>query len=451
LEIQRRVRFARVRFASVDFALPFTFITTARLIKTKNQKPKIKPKMNRQRLLDRFLQYVQIDTTASEDSETCPSTPGQLEIGKLLVEQMLEMGIKDASQDKFGIVMGTVPGNGDAPTIAFNSHVDTAPETTGKGVKPNVIENFDGNDIQLSGDPTKVITAATCSELPGAKGKTIITTDGTTLLGGDDKAGVAIIMELANHLLENPDIQHGPVKVFFTCDEEIGHGVDHVDIAAIDSVACYNFDGGGQGDIDVETFSADGANVTFTGVNIHPAIAKDKMVSAVRAMGLFVAELPVSLSPERTDGREGFLHPYVVEGGVAESKLKVLIRDFDTAKLAEHRRVLEAAKTKVEEAVDGIKVEIEVIEQYRNMADGLDREPRAVQYAVDAHEALDLPYERTIVRGGTDGSRLTELGLPTPNLSSGQHNIHSPLEWACLDEMLVAVEVGVEIVKRWAK
>ena len=314
-----------------------------------------------------------------------------------------------------------------------------------------MIENFDGNDVTLSADPTKIIAAATCPELPGAKGKTIITTDGTTLLGGDDKAGVAIIMEVANVLLENPDIQHGPVRVFFTCDEEVGHGVDHVDVDAIDAACCYNFDGGGQGDIDVETFSADMAMVTFTGVNIHPAIAKDKMVSAIRAMGLFLTELPVELSPERTDGRDGFLHPYVIEGGVAEAKLKVLIRDFDTTKLPYHTAVLQAAAEKVRQAIAGIKVDVEIVEQYRNMADGLGKEPRAVQYAIEAHESLGLPHETTIVRGGTDGSRLTELGLPTPNLSSGQHNIHSPLEWACLDEMLVAVEVGVEIVKRWAR
>ena len=407
--------------------------------------------MNRKRLLDRFLQYVQIDTTASETSDTYPSTPGQLKIGELLVEQMQAMGITDAAQDEFGIVTGTVPGNTPAPTIAFNSHVDTAPDTTGKNVKPNVIEDFDGNDIQLSGDPSKIITAATCPELPAAKGKTIITTDGTTLLGGDDKAGVAIIMEVANVLLENPDISHGPVRVFFTCDEEIGHGVDHVNIEAIDAVACYNFDGGGQGDIDIETFSADMAVVTFAGVNIHPAIAKDKMVSAIRAMGMFLAELPADLSPERTEGRDGFLHPYVVEGGVAEAKLKILIRDFDTAKLTEHAAVLQAAADKVRQAIAGIEVDIQVVQQYRNMADGLGKEPRAVEYAVEAHETLGLPFETTIVRGGTDGSRLTELGLPTPNLSSGQHNIHSPLEWACLDEMLVAVDVGVEIVKRWAR
>jgi len=408
--------------------------------------------MNKDRLLERFLQYVQINTTAVEDSGNYPSSPGQMEIGKLLVEQMKAMGIADAEQDQWGIVYGTVPGNmKGAPVIAFNSHVDTSPETTGNSVKPNVIYNFDGHDIPLSGDPTKVITAASCPELPGAAGKTIITTDGTTLLGGDDKAGVAIIMELANHLIENPDIPRGDVRVFFTCDEEIGHGVDHVDINKVNATVCYNFDSGGQNDIDEETFSADMALVTFTGVNTHPAYGKDKMVNASRAAGHFLARLPIELSPERTDGRDGFLHPYVIDGGVAQATLKVLIRDFDTSKLKQHADVMRKIATDVENDCPGTTIKIEIIEQYRNMADGLVNEPRAVQYAVEAHEALGRKPQRTIVRGGTDGSRLTELGLPTPNLSSGQHNIHSPLEWACLDEMVAACEVGIEIVKRWAK
>ncbi|MCR9117918.1 MAG: tripeptide aminopeptidase PepT, partial [bacterium] len=249
--------------------------------------------MNQQRLLARFLEYVQINTTAVDETEQYPSSPGQMELGELLVKQMKEMGIEDASQDEWGVVMGTVPGNVEgAPVIAFNSHLDTSPETTGNNVKPNVIEDFDGNDIPLASDPDKIITAATCAELPQAKGKTIITTDGSTLLGGDDKAGVAIIMELANHLLESPDIKRGPVRVFFTCDEEIGRGVDHVNIEQIGAVACYNFDGGGQNDIDIETFSADMAVVTFTGVNIHPALAKDKMVNAVRAASQFIAAMP---------------------------------------------------------------------------------------------------------------------------------------------------------------
>ncbi len=408
--------------------------------------------MNKERLLERFLQYVKINTTAVEDTGNYPSSPGQMEIGKLLVEQMKAMGIEDAEQDQWGIVYGTVPGNlPDAPVVAFNSHVDTSPETTGNSVSPNVIYNFDGNDIPLSGDPSKIVTAASCPELPAAKGKTIITSDGTTLLGGDDKAGVAIIMELANHLIENPQIKRGDVRIFFTCDEEIGHGVDHVDLKKVNATVCYNFDSGGQNDIDEETFSADMAMITFTGVNTHPAYGKNKMVNASRALGHFLARLPADLSPERTEGRDGFLHPYSVEGGVAQATARVLIRDFDTSKLKQHAEVMRKIATEVESDCPGTSIKIEIIEQYRNMADGLVDEPRAVQYAVEAHQALGRTSQRTIVRGGTDGSRLTELGLPTPNLSSGQHNIHSPLEWACLDEMVAAGEVGVEIVKRWAQ
>jgi tripeptide aminopeptidase len=408
--------------------------------------------MNKQRLLERFLEYVRINTTAVEDSGKYPSSAGQLEMGKLLVKQLKAMGAQNVSQSEFGIVLATIPGNlPDVPVVSFNSHVDTSPETSGKGVKPNVIENFDGNDIVLTGDPSKVIAAATCPELPEARGKTIITTDGTTLLGGDDKAGVAIIMEIANHLLENPDLPRGDVRVFFTCDEEIGHGVDHVDIDAVNATVCYNFDGGGQDAIDVETFSADMAIVTVAGVNIHPAIAKDKMVNATRVMGQFLARMPAELSPERTDGRDGFLHPYVLEGGVAKATLKVLLRDFDSSKLPERADVLRKIAGQVAADCPGAKIDIQIVEQYRNMSEGLTKEPRAVQYAVEAHERLGRTPEKTIVRGGTDGSRLTELGLPTPNLASGQHNIHSPLEWACLDEMVAACEVGVEIVKRWAE
>jgi tripeptide aminopeptidase len=407
--------------------------------------------INRDRLLQRFLQYVQIESTAVEDSGQVPSSPGQLEMGRLLVQQLREMGISDAEQDPYGIVIGTIPGNRPAPTIAFNSHVDTAPDTSGKGVRPRVIENFDGQDIVLSGDRSRIITAATCPELPLAKGKTLITTDGTTLLGGDDKAGVAIIMELANVLLENPQIPRGPVRVVFTCDEEIGHGTDHIDLKQIDAVVCYNFDGGGQDEIDVETFSADSATITFSGVNIHPAIAKGKMINSLRAAGWFLSRLPADLSPERTDDRSGFIHPYQLEGTVAKSTLKLILRDFETPQLEQYAQQLQALAGEVQTRCPGIEVEIKIVRQYRNMADGLAREPRAVALAVAAHEALGRTPRTTIVRGGTDGSRLTEMGLPTPNLSSGQHNIHSPLEWACLDEMVAATEVGLEIVQQWAR
>ena len=405
--------------------------------------------MNKDRLLDRFLQYVKIDTTAVEQTDAVPSSPGQLEIGKLLASQLKDMGLADVTQDAHGIVMGTVPATADAPTVAFNSHVDTSPDASGTNVKPNVIENFDGQDITLAGDRSMVITSATCPELLDAKGKTIVTTDGTTLLGGDDKAGVAIIMELACHLMENPQIPHGPVRVVFTCDEEVGRGVDHVDIAKIDAAVCYNFDGGGNSMVDTETFSADLAVVSIKGVNIHPSIGKGRMVNAIRAASHFVAALPPELSPEQTDGRDGFLHPYVFEGDVSETTIRILLRDFETAKLGDYAALLNKIAEQTNEAFPGATANVEIRPQYRNMGEGLVAEPRAVKFAVKAHELLGRQVEKTIIRGGTDGSRLTELGLPTPNLSSGQHNIHSPMEWACLDEMVQAAEVGLEIVKLW--
>jgi len=408
-------------------------------------------KVNRQRLLDRFLQYVRTDTTANDRSKEVPSSPGQLELGKQLAAQLVEMGVQQVSQDAHGIVMGTIPGNTDAPVVAFNSHVDTSPETTGKNVKPNVIETYDGQDITLSGDPEKVITVAECPELAGAKGKTIITTDGRTLLGGDDKAGVAIIMELAHTLMENPTATRGPVRVLFTCDEEIGRGVDHVDIAKVNAAVCYNFDGGGENVVDNETFSADMATVTIEGINIHPAIAKDRMVNAIRVATRFMEGLPQELSPERTSGREGFLHPYQFEGGVDKVKISILLRDFSTALLEDYASLLHDRASEMEAEFPGCRVKVHVRNQYRNMGDGLNREPRAIDLAVEAHRALGRPCSLEAIRGGTDGSRLTELGLPTPNLSSGQHNIHSPLEWACLDEMVAACEVGLEIVRLWSQ
>lgn len=408
--------------------------------------------INQERLLERFLRYVQVDTKAVEDAGKYPSSDGQLELGRMLVEELKAIGVSNAEQDEFGIVMGTVPANCKSDqVVAFNSHVDTSPETSGTNVKPNVIRDFDGQDIELSGDSTKIITAATCSELPDYKGKTIITTDGTTLLGGDDKAGVAIIMEMANFLIENPEIEHGPVRIMFTCDEEIGRGVDHVDLKKLNANVCYTFDGGAQDIIDTETFSADLALVTISGVNIHPAIAKDKMVNANRGAAFFLGQLPNELSPERTSGREGFLHPYTLEGGVAQAVIKILLRDFDVSNFDRYRKLLEDAKSATEQQFTGMTVNVEITKQYRNMAEGLAKDPRAVDFAVEAHKKLGREANLEIVRGGTDGSRLTELGLPTPNLSSGQHNIHSPLEWACLDEMANACELGVQIVKEWSK
>ncbi len=403
-------------------------------------------------LLDRFLRYVKIDTQADERSTSYPSTPGQLELGKMLRDELAAMGYTDAVQNDHGIVFATIPGTvPDAPTIAFNSHVDTSPETSGKGVKPQVIRDYKGDDIHLPGDPTKVIRFAATPELHNLIGKTIITTDGTTLLGSDDKAGVAVIMELARILSERKDIPHGPIRVVFTCDEEIGKGVLHLDPREIGAIVGYTLDGQGAGEIEAETFSADKATVTITGVNIHPALAKGRMVNAVRLAAAFIDRMPQKiLSPETTDGRQGFLHPYTIEGGVGKTTIHILLRDFETAELEHRAQALrDIAKTITAEHPEAL-IEVEIVHQYRNMRDGIAQEPRAIEYADAAVKRAGLTPKHLIIRGGTDGAQLTAKGLPTPNLSTGEHNIHSPLEWTCLEEMESAVQVLVELVQVWA-
>ena len=414
--------------------------------------------INHQRLLGRFLRYVQIDTTASDSSGTYPSSPGQFLLGKLLASELREMGLKDVEQDSYGLVWATIPatikpqGNKALPVVAFNAHVDTSPETTGKNVKPHVINHYAGGDIKLVGDPTKIIRVANNPELEQLVCKTIITTDGTTLLGADDKAGVAVIMELAHHLVEHPQVPHGPVRILFTCDEEIGHGIDHVDIKKLGATVCYTLDGSGTGEIDTETFSADQAIVTVRGINIHPSIGKGRMVNAVRAAAALIDRLPkVGLSPETTDGRDGFLHPYTIEGGVAEVKIKILLRDFATAGLAEKAELLRKAVREVEVEFPKSQIDVQIIKQYRNLGDGLAKDPRAVAYAQEAYKRLGKEAKLTIIRGGTDGSQLTERGLPSPNLSTGEHNPHSPLEWTCLEEMVEAVDVLVQLVQVWGE
>ncbi len=405
-------------------------------------------------LLDRFCRYVRVTTQADESSKTYPSTPGQLELGRMLAEELRAMGLKDAAQDAHGIVLATIPATVTykAPVVAWNAHVDTSPETSGVNVKPIVHANWDGRDIVLPGDPAKVLRAADNPELAAVKGKTIVTSDGTTLLGSDDKAGVAVIMEATAQLLARPEIPHGPIRVLFTCDEEVGHGVDHVDLKKLDAHVAYTLDGGGQGEIDCETFSADLATVTITGVNIHPSIGKGRMVNAVRLAGMFLDRLPRRLlSPETTDDRQGFLHPYRIEGGVAEVTLRVLLRDFDTPKLAAWAEVLRVVARTLEAEFPEARFDVKVTAQYRNLADGLKKEPRALAFAQEAMRRCGLEPRLTIVRGGTDGSRFTELGLPTPNLSTGEHNIHSPLEWTCLEEMETAVRVLLELAQVWGE
>ena len=411
--------------------------------------------MNEQRLLDRFLRYVEIDTAAREDAENYPSSPGQLQLGAILVDELHLMGVDDARQDEHGIVLATLPASGegiDAPAIAFCAHLDTSPETSGADIKPRVIRNYSGGDIRLSANPDRVITVADNRVLEKLTGCTLITSDGTTLLGADDKAGVAVIMETARYLSEHPEIEHPRVRICFTCDEEIGRGVDHVAPGRIDAAVCYTLDGGGADTIDVETFSADLAIVTVRGVNIHPSIAKGRMTNAVRVAADFLSRLPRdTLAPESTEGREGFFHPYDISGGVDEVSLRILLRDFQAEELERMAGILREAIGITKAQFPETQIEISIRRQYRNMADGLAKEPRAVAYAERALTQLGRSPKLTIVRGGTDGSRLTELGLPTPNLSSGQHSPHSRLEWACLDEMVLAARWLVELCKVWAE
>jgi len=404
-------------------------------------------------LLERFCRYVRVHTEAVEGAGRYPSSPGQLDLGRMLVGELEDIGLHDVHQSEFGIVTATIPAtNGNSgPVIAWFAHLDTSPETTGLNVKPIVHPDYDGSDIVLPGDPSKILRPADSPELLGCVGKTVITTDGTTLLGADNKAGIAVIVETAAYLMTHPEIRRGPIRVCFTCDEEIGHGIDHVDLVKLGADAGYTLDGAGQAEIEAETFSADKATLTFKGVNIHPSVGKGKMINALRLAAMFLDKLPRDLSPERTDGRDGFVHPYQIEGGVAKVVVGMLLRDFVTAKLHEQAELLHRTAREVEAEFPGSTIEVDIRPQYRNMAEGMAKEPRAVAYAVEATLALGIEPKLGSVRGGTDGSQLTAKGLPTPNLSTGEHNPHSPLEWTCLEEMQTAIAGLVELAKRWGR
>jgi tripeptide aminopeptidase len=409
--------------------------------------------INRQRLLERFVRYAKVATTANPHEKAYPSSPGQRTLGALLAEELSAMSAADVEQDEHALVYGTVPSTvdvADVPVVALVAHVDTSPESPGENVQPQVIEEYQGGDIPLpNGD---WIREATCPELKALVGATLITTDGTTLLGGDDKAGVAIIMELAETLIENPSLAHGTVKLLFTCDEEIGRGTDKIDLQKLAADVAYTVDGGGAGVIDVETFSADAASVRFVGHNIHPSIAKGRMVSALRAACDFVAKLPRETdSPETTDGRQGFIHPIEIDGGVGEAQVELILRSFDEDDLLGYAEQLKAIAESVQSDFPGLSYEVSITRQYRNLKQGLEQLPESISLAERAFENLGRPYQCEIIRGGTDGSLLTEKGLPTPNLSSGQHNIHSVHEFACLDEMVAATEHLVELLTLWAQ
>ena len=402
-------------------------------------------------ILDRFLRYVTIDTRADDSSQTCPTTAGQLEMMRLLEAELRAIGVSDVSIDANGYLMGTIPATApQAPVIGFVAHVDTSPEMPGNDVRPIVHRAWDGADIVLPDDSTAFLWAADNPDLAAQIGNDIVTASGLTLLGADDKAGVAAIVAAAEHLMAHPDIPHGPIRIGFTPDEEIGRGANHFDVDRFGAVCAYTLDGGSAGELEYESFSADVLRVTFRGFNTHPGFAAGKMVNAIKAAARFIDSLPVgALSPEATSGYDGFVHPYQLDAAVDRTTVRVLLRDFVTAAVDEQAALVDRAARAAADMF-GASVQIERQEQYRNMREILDRHPEVVQRARDAFRRIGLaPIERPI-RGGTDGSRLSFMGLPTPNLFAGEHNFHSRLEWTSRQEMELAARAVVEIAREWA-
>jgi tripeptide aminopeptidase len=403
--------------------------------------------------LERFLRYVTIDTRADEGSTSSPSTAGQRVLIDMLASELRDLGLDDVVVDEHAYLMATLPAtssDASVPTIGFLAHVDTSPEMSGAGVRPIVHRGYDGRDIVLPDDPTAVLRAADNPALAERLGDDIVTASGTTLLGADDKAGVAEIMAAAEHLVRHPEIPHGPVRIAFTPDEEIGRGADHFDVQRFGASCAYTLDGGSRGELEFESFSADLLAVTFRGFNTHPGYARGRMINAIRAASDFIASLPrTEMTPETTDGYDGYVHPYAIDAGVDRTTVKVLIRDFVTGELGTKRALLEHLARAAADAHPGCRIETHLTEQYRNMRVVLDRHPEIVERAREAMRRVGIePVERPI-RGGTDGSRLSFMGLPTPNLFAGEHNFHSRLEWVSAQDMDKAVEVIVELCRVW--
>lgn len=399
---------------------------------------------------DRFLQYVQVDTQADPTSGLVPSTAKQLDLIKIIESQLTEMGIPfERGED--GSVYAHIPKNTDkenVPGVFFCSHVDTAPDCSGTNVKPIIHPNYQGGPIVLPDDPEQIIDEEKFPELAGMKGQDIITASGLTLLGADDKSGVACIMDAAYQMVSNPAIKHGPVSLYITTDEEIGKGVSHVKIDKIGADFGYTLDSGPLGHFEYENFSANGLELKITGVSAHPGYAKGKMENAIKILSEIIAKLPKEHStPESTDGKGGFVHPGKLTGELEKASAKFIIRDFDTSMLAVHEKLIHDTATEVLQNYPGSKFEIIVTEQYRNMKDVVDQHMHIVDYAVEAMENLNIPVKMGSIRGGTDGAVLSHLGLPCPNLFSGQHGIHSKLEWTSVQEMQKAVDTVIEICR----
>ena len=403
-------------------------------------------------VVERFLRYVAYDTQSDPSSSTRPSTAKQLVLLDLLVEELKALGCADAKRDEQGIVVATLPATSRkarVPVIGFVAHVDTSPEMSGAGVAPIVHRGWQGGDIALPDEPSAVLRPAEIPALRARVGHDIITASGGTLLGADDKSGVAAIMAAVEHLAQHPEIAHGAIRVAFTPDEEIGSGVDHFDVARFGARCAYTLDGEGVGELQTETFSADSLTVTFHGFNAHPGYAKGKMINSIKVAADFIGRLPKDgLSPETTTGRDGFVHPNDVDATVDQTSVHFIIRDFATPGLAEKEAFL-TQLARDAAAAWGATVSVQVRESYRNMRPVLDRDPEVVEYAREAIRRAGLEPVETPIRGGTDGSRLSYMDLPTPNLSSGQHNFHSRLEWVSAQDMEKAVETILHLCRIW--
>jgi tripeptide aminopeptidase len=401
---------------------------------------------------DRFLRYVKIDTQSDPASPSIPSTEKQKDLGRLLVSELLEIGITDAHLDEYGYVYATIPANSDkkdVPVICFCSHMDTAPDCSGKDVKPLVHKNYSGADIVLPDDSAQVIKLAEHPDLKNQIGNDIVTASGNTLLGADNKAGVAEIMDACYQLINHPEIKHGTIKILFTPDEEIGRGVDKADIGKIGAFACYTMDGESAGNMENETFSADGAKLTINGVSAHPGFARGKMESAIKIAGHIIAALPDSLSPEHTSDMQGFVHPVDISGHVETATIDFIIRDFEDGKLVEHAEVIRKVADTVLKQYPNATYTLETHEQYRNMKNVLAQHPQIVDYGMEAMRRAGLDAKLCSIRGGTDGSRLSFMGLPTPNIFAGEHAFHSKQEWVSVQDIQKAVETILHLCMVW--
>lgn len=403
---------------------------------------------------ERFMRYVQVYTTSNPNSTSFPSTERQKDLGRILVKELQDLGIEDAEMDEWGYVFGTIKGNTEreVPTICFCAHMDTAPDVSGENVKPILHKNYDGEPIVLPDDNSQVITTEKHPYLKEKIGDDLITASGTTLLGADDKAGVAIIMDFVAYLMKNPGVKHGDIRILFTPDEEVGRGVEKLDMKKLNADYGYTLDGGVLGSIEDESFSADAVKITIHGVSEHPGYAKGKLENALKIGGRILAELPFdSWSPETTSGREGFVHPSSFEGIQEKATLSFIIRDHDTSKLAEYEKRLEDIVKKIMADYPNSSYEFEVIEQYRNMKEVIETVPYVTNYAIEAMKKTGITPRPKIIRGGTDGSRLSFMGLPCPNLFTGEMAIHSKHEYVSVQDMEKAVGVMVELVQIWEK